>query len=105
MTLFHIATHEAWAEAQRGGAYRPASLSTEGFIHLSTADQWRRTFERFFRGQAGLVLLRLNGARLTSEVRFEAADGESFPHLYGPLNLEAVVEVLALGPEGTLKTS
>jgi uncharacterized protein (DUF952 family) len=65
------------------GVYQPPSLAKEGFIHLSTAEQWRRTAARFFAGQQGLLLLELDVSGL--DVRFEAADGESFPHLYGPL--------------------
>lgn len=93
MALFHITTAAAWEQAKRAGEYRAPSLETEGFIHLSTDQQWRRTAQRFFRGQAGLVLLTLREDRLVAEVRFEPADGDLFPHLYGPLNLEGVGEV------------
>lgn len=96
MTLFHLTTEAAWAEAQRLGEYRAPSLASEGFIHLSTAAQWRRTAQRFFLGQSGLVLLEIDSARLTAEVRFEQADGEAFPHLYGPLELAAVTRVQGL---------
>jgi uncharacterized protein (DUF952 family) len=88
--LFHITSASAWARAKEGGVYRAASLETEGFIHLSTSVQWLRTANRFFRGQQGLVLLVLRRDALSAEVRFEAADGDSFPHLYGPLEVEAV---------------
>jgi len=93
MTLFHLTTRAAWAEAQRSGSYRASSLAAQGFIHLSTEQQWPRTQARFFAGRAALVLLVLDPAALTAEVRFEPADGDSFPHLYGPLNLDAVREV------------
>ena len=43
-----------------------------------------------------LVLLVIDPARLTAEVRFEHADGDDFPHLYGSLELAAVIEVRAL---------
>ena len=100
--LFHITPQNDWDAAVARGAYRAASLETEGFIHLSTDAQWRKTLERFFRGREGLVLLVIDPSRLTHEVRFEAADGERFPHLYGPLDLVAVIETrpLALGADG-----
>ena len=101
MRLFHITTHEAWAQAQAAGEYRAASLATEGFIHLSGERQWLRTANRFFRGQHGLVLLAIRADRLRAEVRYERADGDEFPHLYGPLGLDAVVEVHALPVEET----
>nr|HEX4313087.1 DUF952 domain-containing protein [Kofleriaceae bacterium] len=94
--LFHITTRAAWDAARAAGDYRAASLATEGFIHLSTETQWPRTLQRFFAGQRDLVLLAIDPAALRAAVRFEAADGEPFPHLYGPLNSDAVVEVVAL---------
>ncbi len=103
MTLFHITSREAWAEALRVGTYRAPSLDTEGFIHLSTDLQWLATANRFFRGQSGLVLLELAPERLGSAVRFEAADGDEFPHLYGELPVAAVtaVHALACAPDGS----
>lgn len=102
--LFHITTAEAWARAKSQGEYRAATLDTEGFIHLSGEHQWLRTAERFFRGQRGLVLLAIRADRLRAQVRFETADGEQFPHLYGPLNLDAVVEAfpLPVGADGAI---
>ncbi|MBA3542154.1 MAG: DUF952 domain-containing protein [Deltaproteobacteria bacterium] len=97
--LFHILTRGAWEAAQQRGEYGAASLETEGFIHLSTARQWLATANRFYRGQPDLVLLGLEPDRLHAPVRYEAADGDEFPHLYGPVNLEAVVGVWALPVE------
>lgn len=94
--LFHLTLTEAWAAARAAGEYRAASLDSQRFIHLSTEAQWPRTRERFFAGQTGLVLLVIDPARLSHEVRFEPADGDSFPHLYGPLNLDAVIEARPL---------
>jgi uncharacterized protein (DUF952 family) len=98
--LFHLTTQAAWEAARPTGEYRADSLKTEGFIHLSTAAQWRRSAARFFRGQKGLVLLELRGDGL--DVRFEPADGEHFPHLYGPLPVAAVRDVfeLEVGADG-----
>ncbi len=99
--LFHITTAEAWARAQVDGEYRAPSLATEGFVHLSAEGQWLATANRWFGGQRGLVLLAIDGARLTAAVRWEPAapprpDGETYPHLYGPLALAAVAAVYAL---------
>jgi uncharacterized protein (DUF952 family) len=97
--LFHITTRAAWDAATVAGVYVAPSLAREGFIHLSTEAQVPGTLRRFFAGQTGLVLLVIAPDRLAAlgtEVRFEAADGDAFPHLYGPLALDAVVEVRAL---------
>lgn len=93
MHLFHITTREAWAAARASGVYTAPSLDAVGFIHLSLDRQWPGVRERFFRGASGLTLLVIDPGRLRGEVRFEAADGDSFPHLYGPLHVEAVMEV------------
>jgi uncharacterized protein (DUF952 family) len=106
--LFHITTELAWAAARETGKYRAASLETEGFIHLSTGDQWPRTLVRWFPGRGDLVLLTIDPARLEeTEVRYEPAHGEDFPHLFGALPIHAVIEVrtLVLGADGLHRAS
>jgi uncharacterized protein (DUF952 family) len=96
--LFHITTPSAWDQARATGAYEPPSLQQEGFIHFSGADQVVATANRVFRGQGDLVLLCVAPERLAAAVRYEHAEdaGEAFPHLYGPLNLDAVTRVLPI---------
>ncbi len=96
--LFHLTTESAWTAA--GHEYRPASLGTEGFIHLSTDVQWRLTAARFFRGQRGLVLLEIDRAAIEPALRFERADGDDFPHLYAALPRSAVRSVTPLEVDG-----
>ncbi|MBK7864236.1 MAG: DUF952 domain-containing protein [Archangiaceae bacterium] len=103
MALWHITTSAEWDEARALGEHRPASLATEGFVHLSSDSQWGNTAGRFFKGRTGLVLLKIDEAKLKAEVRWEAADGDRFPHLYGPLNVDAVIAATPLivdPPEG-----
>jgi uncharacterized protein (DUF952 family) len=97
--LFHLVPATDWQTALATGALVPTSLASEGFVHLSTEPQWPRTAARFFRGRRDLVLLVIDPARLAAEVRFESADGELFPHLYGALPASAVVDVLPLVPD------
>jgi uncharacterized protein (DUF952 family) len=99
--FLHITTRTDWEQAATDGEYRPASLDAEGFIHLSTPTQVVETANQFFRGQAGLVLLVIDAARLTVSLRWEPApdrDGERFPHLYGPLNVAAVARAVDFAP-------
>lgn len=95
MALFHLVARNTWQDALARGEYR-ASLETDGFIHLSTERQWPGARARFFAGASDLVLLVIDETRLRSPVRYERADGDDFPHLYGPLDLDAVIEVRAL---------
>lgn len=93
MIVFHILGQAEWERAKAAGTYAPPSLEREGFIHLSTREQLERTATRFFAGRADLVVLAIDPEKAGPPVRFEQADGESFPHLYGALNLDAVVAV------------
>ena len=102
--IYHLTTTQAWAAAQRNGSYtestRGLSLAEVGFIHCSYAHQVTPVAETFYRGIAGLVLLVIDPVRLTAALQDEDLDGrgERFPHVYGPLNLDAVVDVLPLEP-------
>ena len=99
--IFHITTATAWADAQLLDEYSVFSLISEGFIHLSTAEQALGSATRYYNEVEGLVLLHVDGTRCVAELRWEppAHDPTSdarFPHLYGPLNLDAVVDVRPL---------
>ena len=94
--LFHITTREQWNHARLAGSYQAESLVREGFIHLSTAAQLEATAARHFAGRQGLVVLEIDPSRLRWEVRWEEAHGEAFPHLYGPLETDAVISVQTL---------
>ena len=89
--IFHITTREQWDHARLAGRYQAETLVTEGFIHCSTAAQLEPTGRRYYAGQPGLVVLEIDPSRLRWELRWEESRGESFPHLYGPLDLDAVI--------------
>lgn len=105
MVIYHITQHAAWEDALFRGVYRAQSLETEGFIHASTLEQVIGTANLLFHGQPGLVLLVIDPGRLQAELRYEIAPGtgQKFPHIYGPLNLDAVERVVAFppGPQGS----
>jgi uncharacterized protein (DUF952 family) len=114
-SIFHITTREQWNHAALAGKYQADSLVTEGFIHCSTAAQLALSGRRYFAGQTGLVVLEIDPEKLRWELRWEESQGggprgrlaehgqdggrppsdqsESFPHLYGPLDLDAVISV------------
>src|SRR5258708_1151096 len=80
--------------------YAPASLRDGGFIHCSTLSQVINTANRFYRGQDNLFLLWIEECLLKGELKHEPpammhdeSSGELFPHLYGELNVDAVVRV------------
>ncbi len=94
-----------WAEAQRLGHYAGSADDVrDGFLHFSTAAQIRGSAAKHRAGEAGLMLLAVDAARLGPALRFEAAGSRPglFPHLYGALPLEAVLsaEPLPLAADG-----
>ena len=91
--LFHIATETDWAG--REDVYVPSQFASEGFIHCSTAMQLERVASQRFRLRDDLVVLSIDPDRVGPQIRYENLEGgqEQFPHIYGPLNLDAVFEV------------
>ncbi len=92
--VFHLTARAAYAAALEAGVYEAPSLASEGFVHCSTRSQIQRTAERFFRGQAGLVILCLEAQKLGAALKYEPADGELFPHVYGSIAVDAIVAVI-----------
>ena len=99
--ILHITQRAAWEAARQAGSYPVPPLAPQGFIHCSRPDQVIRVADAIFRGQPDLVLLCIAVDRLTAPLYSEGpAEGEEdFPHIYGPLNLEAVSEVLDFPPQ------
>ena len=93
--IFHIPTRDAWDEALRADVYQADTLETEAFIHCSTEDQVAGVANVRFRGREDLVLLWIDEQRVRAEIKWEdASDGTgTFPHIYGPLNVDAVARV------------
>ncbi|MEM7260970.1 MAG: DUF952 domain-containing protein [Planctomycetota bacterium] len=83
---------------------RPASLESEGFVHLSTAAELRVTLEKYFSNESEVEALEIDPGRLSSELRWEAVPGRAnpMPHLYGPLEKPTIVRswVLTQEPSG-----
>ena len=95
--LYHLALAADWAEGTAAGRYtastRGRSLDEEGFIHCSFAHQVIATADRFYGDTDDVVLLRIDAHRLSGPVVVEDlfGAGEAFPHIYGPIDLGAVV--------------
>lgn len=107
--ILHLTSRTDWLAAQQTGEYRAPSLESEGFIHCSTEQQIVRVANSFYAGRHGLVLLEIDPARLKPELRWEPpahpnpqADlppsDEFFPHIYGPLNNDAVIRSMDFEP-------
>jgi glutathione S-transferase len=109
--IYHLALAADWATARNGdGQYRVSTLGRTledvGFIHCSFARQVRGVADAFYRDRADVVLLTIDRSKVRAPIRVEhvAAANDAFPHIYGPLDVEAVVAVepLVRRPDGTL---
>ncbi len=96
MIIFHITSRYQWERSKDSGVYEAPSLHFEGFIHCSRANQLERTANEFFKGENDLVLLCIDTEKVRWEIRWENLEGGSdlFPHIYGPVDGDAVVKVL-----------
>jgi uncharacterized protein (DUF952 family) len=98
--ILHITRRQAWDRARGGDVYRADSLDSEGFLHCSHPEQLVRVANTFFAGQSGLVVLCIDAGKVQPAIKDESRPGspETFPHIYGALNLDAVVDVVPLEP-------
>ncbi|WP_224276953.1 DUF952 domain-containing protein [Nocardioides lacusdianchii] len=108
--IFHIATDADWRRTLETGTYSTSTvgrtLAEEGFIHASRREQVQGVFDRYYRGLGEhLVLLTIDPSRLTgAEVRVEEVGDDTYPHVYGPINRTAVVDVAPLDRRGGTET-
>jgi uncharacterized protein (DUF952 family) len=96
--IYHVTTAQEWSTAKEKGFYEAASLASEGFIHCSEEHQVANVLERYFAGKSDLVKLVIDTDKLTSRYVQEWSPSiqDTFPHIYGPVNSNAVIEVVPL---------
>src|SRR5689334_14381090 len=104
MRIFHIATEDDWRQAQDSGSYTTSTygrtLQQEGFIHCSRPEQVA-TVMHFVYAEVGepLVLLEIDTDLLDVPWREDPVEGDTFPHIYGPLAISAVVATRPVADE------
>lgn len=93
MFIYHIVLPEEWEAVKHNSTYSHESLETEGFIHCSYDHQLDGVIGRYYSDAPELVVLKLDINKLTSKLVSEpSTGGEVYPHIYGPINLDAVVD-------------
>lgn len=105
--IIHLIKQTEWEASTNLEAIASSSLKHEGFIHCCNLEQLENIAECYYKGQSDLLILVIDERKLSSELKYEAAPGytELYPHLYGPINREALAEVIPLpcGLDGTFK--
>lgn len=99
--IFHLVPDREWKSSKKNSRYEPQSIEDEGFIHCSTGNQIEDTANRLFKGERKLLLLVINATLVEPEIKYEEdkTTGEVYPHIYGPLNPDAIVDNIRLIPE------
>ncbi len=91
--IYHIATSEDWNLHHDSAMYKPDAFEREGFIHCSTHDQVPGVLQRYYSGIKNLVLLHIDETKLVAALKYEEATSkELFPHVFGPINKDAIVK-------------
>jgi uncharacterized protein (DUF952 family) len=93
--IYHITTQANWNVAMMQGYYSADSIALEGFIHCSKKEQVEGVLKRYYKGVKDLILLTIDPSKVTALLKYELAPSvnEEFPHIYGTLNLDAVVNI------------
>lgn len=103
--LVRLCSEQEWSSARDRGWFPPESAGpeAEAFVHLSTIEQVHLPANRLYHGRTDMMLLYVDGSALDAPVRWEPGvptDPQSmlFPHLYGPLPVDAVIRVVPYQP-------
>jgi len=93
LLILHITKADEWEEALIKGEYKTKSLLKEGFIHCSTPDQIIDIANNIFKNEKGLILLCIDTSKVKADIKFEYGGLQKYPHIYGILNLDAVIKI------------
>ncbi len=94
MLIYHIVTPEIWETFKNKDSYHAASLTGEGFIHCSFAEQLDGVLQRYYKDAGKILILTLETEKLTSKLVNEpSTNNEIYPHIYGKINREAIANI------------
>ena len=94
--IYHFVLPDYWQQKEEEAIYFPSDYKAEGFIHCCTKDQWEHVQTNYYKGIPIIKILKLDTLQLKSVVKFEGKTAEKFPHIYGGINKEAIVEIITI---------
>ena len=95
-----VITKRNWEIAKTIGEINEASLKEEGFIHCSLLDQALKVAQKHFSNEEDVLLLSINPSLVKAEIKYElASNGQEYPHVYGVINIESIVEIVPFPKE------
>jgi uncharacterized protein (DUF952 family) len=96
--IYHFTTESWWAKWKDQNYFETENLQQEGFIHCCTKDQIKLVYQNYFLGAKDILLLLIDASLLNSELKYElSTDNQYFPHIYGSVNRNAIVNVILPG--------
>lgn len=99
--IFHVVKKENWKSQKKDSRYHPESLDSDGFIHCSTGRTIEEVTNRLYKDQDDILLIIINTTLVEPEIRYENSGNSDtkYPHIYGPLNMDAVIDKIELASE------
>ncbi|WP_439022470.1 DUF952 domain-containing protein [Bacillus thuringiensis] len=95
-----VITKKNWEIAKINGEINEVSLKEEGFIHCSSLEQALNVAEKYFIHEEDVLLLTIDPSLVKAEIKYDlASNGQEYPHVYGVINVEAIVEVISFSKE------
>jgi len=93
MHIYHVVPEGLW-KSFHGSVFEIENQDAEGFIHCSFAEQIDGVLKRYYSDAKRVVILEIDPSKLKSKLVIESSTGgENYPHVYGPINIDAVVGV------------
>lgn len=94
--IIHCMQEKSWNKVKNKKSFGKKDLRKYGFIHCSTIEYFWRVAPNFRHVKESLVLICIDEDKLTSEIKYEDSDncGRYYPHIYGEINMDSVVQVL-----------
>lgn len=94
MFIYHIVLPEVWERFKTRPSYQPESLTSEGFIHCSYSNQVSTVLKRYYGGVEKVLILKIDADKVLAKlVKEPSTNDEIYPHIYGRLNHNAVVDI------------
>ena len=99
--IFHVVKKEDWKSQKKDSRYHPETLDSEGFIHCSSGNKIEEVTNRLYKGETDVLLIIINTTLVEPEIRYESSGNSDskYPHIYGPLNMDAVIDKIELAAE------
>ncbi len=96
--IYHVVLPDYWKKFEGKENFTPPTFEEEGFIHCCTEEQVDYVLTTYFKGVAEVLLLKLDTDLLIAKLLVEPANGQHFPHIYGPINRKAIISIEKVTP-------